>query len=508
MNESGLLFDLRHTVRRRKLFILCLTFVLLLFLLDAWTVGSFVRSFFFGGGETEFISTLVLEDWFACIGYIFLFFLYLFLLVAMTVQFLGASLREQFLPCPFFLLWHSAIGLFCAVADIGHYSMWKSFFVSVSDPMKAASMLPVLLCMVFWMKKYQRILLPLTLVSGLSVSFCLLVRSMDWMPDLWPVFRAVDDGLFLVCVLACLVFALIDRKQGNPVFRRLPAILLFLLAVAGVLLGFMLLLNRTVPGIRHTILIPSESVLHGIRYHAQYFLLGTVLMLVVLTVSDASIRRRVEEKAVETRYAANEEYAESLHRYEQNVRELKHDLSHQLQVASMLCRDGKIDELQEYLDSLNCKVSETTGKTYCAHTLSNYILQMFAQRFEEKDIAFECEAFVPWDLKLSDRDLTSMLDNLLSNALEAAETAPEGFRWAKLRVTYEQKVLRIRCTNSYGAEPQTDADGVIRTRKFDRKSHGFGLRIVRKTAESAGGAATVSYGNGIFEVKVAVPVAE
>lgn len=508
MSESAFLFDLRNHFRKQKLFYGCLAFVVLLFLLDAWTVGSFIRSFFFGGGETEFISTLVLEDWIACFSYIFLFFLYLLLLIAMTVQFLGASQRGQFLPCPFFLLWHSAIGLFCAVADIGHYSMWKSYFVSVSDPMKAVAMLPVLLCLVFWMKKYQRILLPAVLIYGAVASASLLFVSMDWLPKVQNLLQTVADILFLLCACGCVVLALIDRKKGNGVFRHLPFILLTLLILSAVLIGLLLLINRTVPGIRQSVLLPSDSVLHGIRYHAQYLLLGVVLLLLILTLTDESVRRRLEEKTVEARYAANEEYAESLHRYEQNVRELKHDLAHQLQVASMLCRDGRTEELQNYLDSLSSKVSSTTGKTYCGHTLSNYILQMFAQRFEEKDIRFDCEAFVPWDLKLSDRDLTSILDNLLSNALEAAETAPEGSRWAKIRITYEQKVLRIRCSNSYGAEPQTDENGVIRTRKSDRKAHGFGLRIVRKTAESAGGAANVTYGNGIFEVKVALPVTE
>ena len=50
-------------------------------------------------------------------------------------------------------------------------------------------------------------------------------------------------------------------------------------------------------------------------------------------------------------------------------------------------------------------------------------------------------------------------------------------------------------------------DGRIRTIKKDSVSHGLGLGIIRKTAEKAGGAVSVNYGSGIFEVRVALPTA-
>ena len=507
MNESGWLFDLRNGMRKNGLFCFCLAFLVLLIVLDVWTVGSFLHSFFGGEIENDMISTLVPQDWVILFANILLIALYLVILVVMSFRLLRASLRDDFLPEAFLLLMHASVGLFCAVAELGHCFLWKSFFVSASDGLRSVAMIPVLLCFVLWLQRFRWLLIPVA-AEGALASVTLILRALKVGGEAVAVLKTADDILFLSCALLCLVLAIVDRRKEEMPFGRLPFIMAVLFAVFALLMGLFLVFCRSLEDAFGLLVTTGETVLHSVRMNiVNVYLLLTVLLLLIHHFLHDYFTRLIEENAMATKLAANEEYAESLHRYEQSVRELKHDLSNHLRTAAMMCRDGKYEELGSYLDSLTEQADATKRRAFCANTLANYLLQMFDSRFEEKGISFECEAVLPRELDIPDRDLAAILNNLLQNALEAAENAPEGNRWVNFRASFEENgVIRIRCRNSYGNEPLREKDGRIRTRKADRASHGLGLGIIRKTAEKYGGASSETYGNGIFEAKVALPV--
>lgn len=510
MTDAGNAFGSVSRLRRNRMFLLCVLFVLALIALDVWTVGSFFHSFFGGEIEEDIISTLVLQDWLICIANILLIALYVLLLAIMTFRLLRGAVSGHFRPEAFFLLWHSAICLFCAVAELGHCFSWKSFFVTATDGMRTVAMLPLLLCFCVWLKRSKWLLFPV-LAEGTLASVCLIMRTTGGPEDVLYILRFADDVLFLFCVASAAAFGLAEsgKREKNLSFHRFPAILGFVSGTAFLLFGLLLLFSRSFEDAWELLMIPGETVIHSVRMHiVNNVLLISVLLLLVQQFLNEYFTRIIEENALETKLAANEEYTESLHQYEQSVRELKHDMSNRLHAAALMCEDGKYEELRAYLKSMTDEVDATKRRTFCANTLANYLLQTFDRRFAEHGVQFKCEAMLPHDLNVPDKDLASIFSNLLQNALEASGDAPEGNRFAEFRAVFDENgVVRIRCRNSYGREPVKGDDGRIRTIKKDSVSHGLGLGIIRKTAEKAGGAVSVNYGSGIFEVRVALPTA-
>ena len=236
---------------------------------------------------------------------------------------------------------------------------------------------------------------------------------------------------------------------------------------------------------------------------------GIVLLTIALLIlSNYSSQYRdytLQLQSIRLRNEANLEYANSLKRYETSVRKIKHDISNTLNVALMLCKNGEYTQLQEYLGTLSDQTKGVSTGNYCAHILTNYILLMFEERFVQCGASFRCKAALPAELGILDTDLAGELNNILQNALDAVKQLPPDKRWVEITICMENRVVRINCRNPYSGEPQIAENGLLRTAKEDRENHGFGLQIIYELAEKYGGVAVPLFGDGIFEIKVAIP---
>ena len=202
------------------------------------------------------------------------------------------------------------------------------------------------------------------------------------------------------------------------------------------------------------------------------------------------------------------EYAQNLQRYEDSVRKIKHDISNTLNVAAMLCKNGEYEQLEDYLGNMTDYIATVRTEQYCRHILTNYLLLMFEERLQNVGAYFHCKAVLPPKFEINDADLASVLNNILQNALEAVALLPEEQRWVDIVIQMENNVVRIDCRNPYIKEPRAAEDGLFHTTKEDGTRHGLGLQIIYETAEKYGGVAVPLFAEGVFEIKVALPVGE
>ena len=103
-------------------------------------------------------------------------------------------------------------------------------------------------------------------------------------------------------------------------------------------------------------------------------------------------------------------------------------------------------------------------------------------------------------MKISDIrsvDLTTILGNLLDNALEAAETAPDELRFLDLTIRRINAMLIIKVENGYGNAP-VESGGELETTKKDKSAHGWGLKSVQTAADRCDGTITTDHKDGVF----------
>ena len=117
---------------------------------------------------------------------------------------------------------------------------------------------------------------------------------------------------------------------------------------------------------------------------------------------------------------------------------------------------------------------------------------------EQEHIKTKVNIEYPHNTNIRSVDLTTILGNLLDNALEAVETAPDELRFLNLTIRRINAMLIIKVENGYGNAPAENG-GKLTTSKADKASHGWGLKSVQTAADRYDGTITTDYKNGVFQ---------
>ena len=117
---------------------------------------------------------------------------------------------------------------------------------------------------------------------------------------------------------------------------------------------------------------------------------------------------------------------------------------------------------------------------------------------EQAQIKTKVNIEYPHNTNIRSVDLTTILGNLLDNALEAAKTAPEGLRFLNLTIRRINAMLIIKVENGYGDTPVQE-NGKLLTSKKDKAFHGWGLKSVQTAADRYDGTIRADYKDHVFQ---------
>lgn len=146
--------------------------------------------------------------------------------------------------------------------------------------------------------------------------------------------------------------------------------------------------------------------------------------------------------------------------------------------------------MEQTLSELDQQLTELSPARYSDNFTINILRQNVAAR---EGIDFRATALVPPDLSIEERDLCTLLLNLLDNSLLAASKCPVGHRNITIGIRVNQGYLTIRCSNSYAGPLPLDENGQLRTEKPNISEHGFGLLQIRKTVDKYRGMFDISH---------------
>ena len=133
-----------------------------------------------------------------------------------------------------------------------------------------------------------------------------------------------------------------------------------------------------------------------------------------------------------------------------------------------------MDELEEQINSIKIELSESTGNPL----IDAVILQNVAI-CESKRISFSYKLTVLPNLNIRDADISSLLSNLLSNAVEASEISEEPF--VELSISIYKSFLSIAVKNSCCHAASVSENKLISS-KDDGELHGYGTQIISDIA--------------------------
>lgn len=177
---------------------------------------------------------------------------------------------------------------------------------------------------------------------------------------------------------------------------------------------------------------------------------------------------------------------------------LYHDLHNHIEAIYQCLTGGDIQEAMRYCEDLRTPVREISQAVWTGDKAIDYLISSKMALAEQEHIKTTANIEYPHNTNIRSVDLTTILGNLLDNALEAAGKAPDSLRFLNLTIRRINDMLIIKVENGYGEVP-TRKEGVLMTSKTDTAFHGWGLRSVQTAAEHYDGTINTEYKDGIFK---------
>ena len=283
-------------------------------------------------------------------------------------------------------------------------------------------------------------------------------------------------GIWLVrLIMSAAAILLAKQKEKSPVPMRLASVVVMLGMFGAITLS------------EQTILPLSDD------QTGTWIILSMVLLFAVLFYR-LNRQREMELEIAQLKQEQAEilerDYQALRHTYEDNAK-LYHDLHNHIEAIYQCLTQGDVGEAIRYCEDLRTPVREISQTIWTGDKAIDYLISSKMALAEQEQVKTKVNIEYPHNTNIRS------LGNLLDNALEAAETAPDKLRFLNLTIRRINAMLIIKVENGYSNAP-TETDGKLVTSKIDKASHGWGLKSVQTAADRYDGTITTDYENGVF----------
>lgn len=277
-------------------------------------------------------------------------------------------------------------------------------------------------------------------------------------------------------------FVVLRGDNSDKILNRASSIL----AVAGMFCVLMLSEQSVVP-------LPDDQLI-------TWIIFSVVLLIAVLFYrvnSQYEMEKEIVRLKTDQAEILERDYQALRRTYADNAK-LYHDLHNHIEAIYQCLSQGDIQEAMRYCEDLRTPVREISQTVWTGDKAIDYLISSKMALAEQENIKTTANIEYPHNTNIRSVDLTTILGNLLDNALEAAETAPDSLRFLNLTVRRINAMLIIKVENGYGEAP-TQKDENLLTSKTDKAFHGWGLKSVQTAAERYDGTINTEYKDGIFK---------
>ena len=188
------------------------------------------------------------------------------------------------------------------------------------------------------------------------------------------------------------------------------------------------------------------------------------------------------------------------------VRRFKHDLVNHIGVLRELMSRKKVEDAIDYIDTIWNIQDDFDLKLHTGDSFLDVIINYYFYLAEKENIEFAVSGRLTEKMPLEMVDLTSLMGNVLQNAVEAAAKA--AVPKIRIELVEHKKEIFIVVSNSVIEKINTKGSFFM-TSKKDKENHGFGLKNIAAAVEKYHGEyyvdSIVENGEAIFKISIAIP---
>lgn len=202
------------------------------------------------------------------------------------------------------------------------------------------------------------------------------------------------------------------------------------------------------------------------------FLVTDILLYRTMVHTEQRVQLEVENQLLEKQLDAQlAHYSDLTAQYEQ-IRAMRHDISHHLNTINALLQEGNLKAATEYSEQLLPMQTDISRLGKCQNPVVDAFLYTRVQDAQTRGMPLRADVSLPVELPVSNTDLIVAFGNLLDNALEACSGIPDA--QITLRAHMDKGYLVIQESNPVRArQPQGK-----KPRRIPELERGVGFRVL------------------------------
>ena len=206
------------------------------------------------------------------------------------------------------------------------------------------------------------------------------------------------------------------------------------------------------------------------------FLVSDSLLFRTMVRTEQRVQLEVENELLESQLDAQlAHYGDLTAQYEQ-IRAMRHDISHHLNTINALLQAGNLQAASEYSEQLLPAQTYSSRLGACRNPVVDAFLYTRTQEAELRGVPVRADVSLPVELPVSNTDLIVAFGNLLDNALEACSGIPDA--QITLRAHMDKGYVVIQESNPVRPrQPQGK-----KPRRIPELERGVGFRVLSSLA--------------------------
>jgi len=238
------------------------------------------------------------------------------------------------------------------------------------------------------------------------------------------------------------------------------------------------------------------------------FLLGCLVLdiyIVVVFYRISIVRKTEKENALLQQQSEMqlEVYSDLQQRYQSSMRTI-HDAKRHVRALESLIQSDHLAEAQQYKESLFQKLNELQPSIQCDNPLLSAILNHVFLKAEQRHIVLKMDLQGEEQLSmLAGVDLTTIVSNLLDNAVDAVSELPEEQRYIHFAVAFQIGEIMIHVENPTKNDLKREGNTIVST----KEGHfGLGLKNVGMVVKKYKGDFKTDVKDGTFIAAITIPI--
>lgn len=224
-------------------------------------------------------------------------------------------------------------------------------------------------------------------------------------------------------------------------------------------------------------------------------------MIGSLTNAEKVIREQENTKFLLHQFDLQKSRIEDLEAHAEEMRRIRHDRKHHVEVLKGLLSKNEIAKAREYLNDYENSISKDFQPPLCDNFAADAICRRYQTLAKQAGIKTELSLTLSNNPGVSGSDLAVILGNLWENAIAAAlDAATDNF--IQFKVLERDDKIFIRMENSFENIVIQDDGKYLSTKAGRNYAEGIGLSSIKAAAAKYGGIADFSHNQQVFTSSV------